>query len=108
MSDETRDERLKALSARIEKAKADKVVKHHSEEHYSQANVAWRMVIELVSGLGLGFAIGYGLDILLGTMPIFLVVFIGLGFAAGVKVMMRTAAELQRTHDAGKPAEERD
>ncbi len=108
MSDPSRDERLKDLSARIEKAKAGTEVKHHSEEHYSQANMAWRMVIELVSGLGLGFAIGYGLDILFGTLPIFMVVFIGLGFAAGVKVMMRTAGELQIRSEAGPPARKED
>lgn len=51
------------------------------------------MVIELVAGLGLGFLIGYGLDLLLGTTPFLMIVFIGLGFAAGVKTMMRTATE---------------
>jgi ATP synthase protein I len=30
------------------------------EEHYSQAQLAWRMVIELVAGLGIGFGIGLG------------------------------------------------
>ena len=43
------------------------------------------MVIELVSGLGIGFCLGYGLDVLLGTMPIFLVVMTLAGFAAGFK-----------------------
>tara|TARA_R110002073_G_scaffold121465_3_gene263989 strand:+ start:1053 stop:1400 length:348 start_codon:yes stop_codon:yes gene_type:complete len=86
--------RLKALEDRIKAAKGDEA-KHHSEEHYSQAQVAWRMVIELVAGLGIGFGIGYGLDSLFGTLPIFLVLFIFLGFAAGVKTMMRTAREVQ-------------
>ena len=63
---------------------------------YEQANLAWRMVIELVTGLGLGFVVGYGLDYLLGTMPFMMVLFIFLGLAAGVKSMMRTASELDR------------
>ena len=54
------------------------------------------MVIELVAGLGIGFGIGYGLDSLFGTLPIFLVIFIFLGFAAGVNTMMRSAKEMQR------------
>jgi ATP synthase protein I len=54
------------------------------------------MVIELVSGLGIGFGIGYGLDTLLGTMPIFLVLFIFFGLAAGVMTMVRSAKEVQR------------
>lgn len=70
------------------------------EEHYSQAQHAWRMVIELVAGLGIGFFIGYGLDSLLGTLPIFLVIFVFLGFAAGVKTMMRSAREIQAQHEA--------
>jgi len=54
------------------------------------------MVIELVSGLGIGLGIGIGLDRLFGTTPVLLVVFVLLGFAAGVKVMMRSAQEVQQ------------
>lgn len=56
--------------------------------------MAWRMVTELVAGLLLGLGIGYGLDHLFGTSPIMLVIFILLGLVAGVKTMMRTAAEI--------------
>lgn len=91
---DTDAERLKALEERIAKARGPEKVKHHSEEHYSQAQMAWRMVIEMVSGLAIGFGIGYGLDTLLGTMPVMMVIFVLAGLAAGVKVMMRTAAEM--------------
>ena len=89
-------DRLKALEANIDALKKEPEVKDHSEEHYSQAQLAWRMVIELVAGLGIGFGIGYGLDSLFGTLPIFLVIFIFLGLAAGVNTMMRSAKEVQR------------
>ena len=89
-------DRLQALEAKIAALKEPAEVKHHSEEHYSQAQLAWRMVIELVAGLGIGFGIGYGLDTLLGTTPIFLVLFIFFGFAAGIMTMMRSAKEVQR------------
>ena len=88
--------RLKALEAKIAALKAPADVKNHSEEHYSQVQLAWRMVIELVAGLGIGFGIGYGLDTLLGTMPIFLVLFVFFGLAAGVTTMVRSAKEVQR------------
>ena len=88
--------RMKALEAKLEKAKVSTADKNHSEEHYSQAQLAWRMVIELVAGLGIGFGIGYSLDLFFGTLPIFLVLFIFLGLAAGVKTMMRSAQEVQR------------
>ena len=96
--------RLRSLGERIERAKGPTGPRHHSEEHYSQAQLAWRMVIELVAGLAIGFGIGFGLDTLLGTMPIFLVSFIFLGLAAGVKTMLRSAREIQDrlAQEAGK------
>ena len=87
-------DRLKALEDRIAAAKGEER-KPYTEEHYSQAQMAWRMVIELVAGLGIGFGIGYGLDALFGTTPIFMVLFIFFGLAAGVKTMMRSANEMQ-------------
>ena len=100
--------RLEALDERIAKLKG-KDARPHQEEHYSQANMAWRMVIELVAGLGIGFGIGYGLDSLFGTLPIFLVLFTLLGFAAGVQTMLRTAKEFQTTETAHEAEEhERD
>ncbi len=95
MSDRKKSERLSELDERIKTLKAANAPKDHMEEHYSQANLAWRMVIELVAGLGIGFGIGYGLDVLLGTLPIFLVLFVFLGLAAGVKTMLRSAQEIQ-------------
>jgi ATP synthase protein I len=88
-------QRLAELEARIAAAKGATKDKPHQEEHYSQAQHAWRMVVEMVSGLGIGFGIGYGLDALLGTQPWLMVLFTLLGFAAGVNVMIRTAKELQ-------------
>lgn len=87
-------DRLKQLEARIARVRQTHAPDTpHQEEHYSKAQQGWRMVSELVAGLVIGFGIGYGLDVLLGTTPIFLVLFTLLGFAAGVRVMMRTAAE---------------
>ncbi len=90
-------DRMAALEARIAAARGDKAAdKRHQEEHYSQAQHAWRMVIELVAGLAIGFGIGYGLDALFGTAPFLMVIFTLLGFAAGVLTMVRTANEIQR------------
>lgn len=97
MADESFDERLKRLEGRIAAAKATREgtsAGGHSGE-FTQGSLAWRMVTELVAGMGLGLGIGYAIDWAAGTMPIFLVVFALLGFAAGVKTMMRTAAEVR-------------
>ena len=96
MSEQDRQQRLEQLEAKLAAAKQAQEPAPRQEEHYSQAQHAWRMVIELVAGLGIGFGIGYGLDSLFGTIPIFLVLFIFLGLAAGVKTMMRSAQEVQR------------
>lgn len=104
MTDEDPGHKLAELEARIAAAKAAEEGKPHTDEHYSQAHLAWRMVIELVAGIAIGFGIGYGLDAAFGTRPVFLVLFILLGFAAGVKTMLRSAREIQgeiETNGAG-------
>lgn len=115
MTDDRDIERLHALEAKLA-AKRPKAATDHMDEHYSQAQLAWRMVIELVAGLGIGFGIGYGLDVLLGTTPWLMVVFVLLGFAAGVKTMIRSAQEIRgrlsaaealREPGAGAPKDER-
>ncbi len=106
MTDEPDPERLKALEKRIAALRGDREEPPHQEKAYSQAQHVWRMVIELVTGLLIGFGIGYGLDSVFGTMPLFLVLFMLLGFAAGVKTMLRTAQELQRKQEAADAAGE--
>nr|WP_285813447.1 AtpZ/AtpI family protein [Lutimaribacter sp. EGI FJ00013] len=93
------------LEAKIEAAKAAHQPKDHMEEHYSQAQLAWRMVIEMVAGLGIGFGIGYGLDSVFGTLPFLMVVFTFLGLAAGIKTMIRSAGEFQAKEIAANRAE---
>jgi len=88
--------RMKALDDKIAALKGTEERRPHQDEHYSQAQMAWRMVIELVAGLGIGFGIGYGLDSLLGTTPWLMILFLLFGLAAGVKTMMRSAEEIQR------------
>lgn len=86
---------MEALNARLKAVKKVHAPKPRTPDHHSQAQLAWRMVIELVAGLGIGFGIGYGLDVLFGTLPIFMVLFTMLGLAAGVKTMLRSAQEIQ-------------
>lgn len=60
------------------------------------AELAWRMVIDLTAGIAVGLAMGWGLDSLFGTMPLFMVVFVLLGFAAGIRIMLRSAEDQRR------------
>ena len=47
--------------------------------------------------------IGYGLDLLFGSLPVCLIIFALLGFAAGIKTMLRTADQMKKQEDTGTP-----
>ena len=105
MSDDPDLDRLRALEERLAKARKEPAKKTSvAGTSFSQGEVAWRMVLELVTGMFLGLAIGYGLDALFGTLPIFLVIFALLGFAAGVKTMMNSARQLAKKNAGVSPA----
>jgi ATP synthase protein I len=109
MANDPDPERLRALEARLKKVTPKpRPSKAESGNGFSQGEVAWRMVIELVSGMLLGLSIGYGLDYVFGTIPIFLIIFSLLGFAGGVRTMLGTARELAVKETAGQPAGEKD
>ncbi len=99
MASEPDPDRLRALEARLEQVKEKpKAAQTNTVKGFSQGEVAWRMVIELCTGMVLGMAIGYGLDVLFGTLPIFLIIFSLIGFAAGVKTMLGSARQLSKTN----------
>ncbi|MFN3281339.1 MAG: AtpZ/AtpI family protein [Tabrizicola sp.] len=104
MATEPDPDRLRELEARLSKVKAKEAPpRSAAAKGFSQGEMAWRMVIELATGIMLGSAIGYGLDVLFGTLPVLLVIFSLFGFAAGIRTMLGTARELGRKAEkAGK------
>ena len=92
----TDNDPLRDLGEKIKSAKRSYEDEPKVEDHQSGLQHAWRMVIELVSGLAIGFGLGYGLDIAFGTLPIFMIIFTLLGFVAGIRTMLSTAKEVQR------------
>ncbi len=56
---------------------------------------AFRFVAELIVGVGVGGFIGWVLDRQLGTAPWLLVLFVTLGFAAGLMNVIRAAQKAQ-------------
>jgi len=106
MADDPDPERLRRLEERIRAVKGADKPEPLATQPYDQASQGWRMVIELVAGLGIGFGLGYGLDVLFGTMPVFLVLMTLAGFAAGVKTMLRTAREIQDGNAGQAPAKD--
>lgn len=94
---EHRSAKLEELDKRIRAAReAKKPQRRRMGGEFSAAHMAWRMTLELVVGGLIGAAMGWGLDAALGTRPVFLIVFVLLGMAAGIRTALRSAEELRR------------
>ena len=96
--DQTFEERLQRAQA---KAKGQSF-EDAEDQPVSPMGVAFKMGIELVVGSGVGAFIGYWFDRWLGTTPIFLVLLLILGFASGIRNVVREAT---RMHEAEESAE---
>ncbi len=96
------EEPLKDLGGKIDAARKAREPKPIAKGgKFAAAGYGWRMTIDLATGICVGAAMGWGLDSLFGTLPIFLIVFIMFGFAAGVRVMLKSAEEFQK--DQARP-----
>lgn len=93
------DERLKRAQ---EKAKGATPSLDADTPPNSPMGIAFKMGIELVVGSGVGAFIGYWFDKWLGTAPVFLVLLLILGFAAGVRNVVRDAIRMQEADEAAE------
>jgi ATP synthase protein I len=92
--------RLKDLSDRIAAEKAEKVATRQPSSRYESAkdySKGYRLASEFVAGVLVGGLIGYGVDYLTGTLPLFLIIFLLFGFGAGILNMSRAANRSQPT-----------
>ena len=86
-------ERLHNLDRRLDEnraARAEAVPKEPAADRPGMA-MALRLGADFVAGVVIGAALGWGVDKLFGTSPWGLVVFLMLGFAAGVLSVLRSA-----------------
>ena len=97
MHESSKKENLDQLDRKIEEFKSKK--EEYRPKRLKVQNDGWRMVIELVTGMILGVSMGMALDYILGSEPIFLIVFSLLGFMAGVKTMIATARKMDETNN---------
>lgn len=105
----TPNDPLQQLGDKIDAAKDRRKPKPKAKGNkFSAAGFGWRMTIDLVTGICVGAAIGWGLDSLSGTKPAFLIVMTMFGFAAGVRVMLKSAEEFQKDQASGDDAPERE
>ncbi|WP_439542176.1 AtpZ/AtpI family protein [Hyphomicrobium sp.] len=91
--------RASDLGARLEKVKAEARAKRGPEPdgraRGAAMGQAMKIAIELVVGIAVGGFIGKILDDQFGTAPWLMIVFLMLGFAAGLMNIIRTARRLQ-------------
>lgn len=98
--------RASELGTRIDSVQAGKLAE--IEEQQDRANrsrgmaYGLRMSTELVAAILVGGFMGYMLDTWLGTMPWLSLVFIMLGFSAGVLNILRTFQRMQADIEAQK------
>ena len=76
------------------KARRHEAAKAPSHAAPTPLGIAFRFATELVAALVVGGALGWGIDWLFGTRPVFIVVMFVLGAAAGIRNVMRAAKEL--------------
>ena len=66
-----------------------------TEEKKNSANKAiadgYSLGINLVVSVFVGMGMGYGIDTLTGTKPLFLLIFMVLGFVAGIRMIMKSS-----------------
>ncbi len=87
-------DRLKELSSRLAAEKTQHATEGTPPKQYQGAqdySKGYRLISEFVAGILVGAALGYGLDRLFLTLPLFLIIFVLAGFAAGILNMSRAA-----------------
>ncbi len=97
MNEYSKKVNLEKLDKKLEEFKSKK--ERDGPKRLSAQNDGWRMVIELVTGMLLGIVLGMAIDYLVGSEPVFLIVFSLLGFIAGVKTMIATAKKMNETNN---------
>ena len=97
MSKFSKKANLEKLDEKIEGFKSKK--EKDKPKRLKVQNDGWRMVVELVTGMLIGLSLGMALDYIVGSEPLFLIVFSLLGFMAGVKTMMATAKKMNETNN---------
>ena len=100
------DGALSEIETRIQQARAENEPK--TEQNYSSAGVAFRIGVDLISGVAFGVVVGLALDSWLDTTPWMMILLILLGTAAGIRNVIRTAAlETERQNRQNKQRDNR-
>ncbi|MTI07768.1 ATP F0F1 synthase subunit I [Roseibium denhamense] len=112
LSEAELSERRNRLNQRLEGQRAAEEAERKSQKSdtsgYAQA---MKLSSEFISGIVVGCGIGWLIDQWLGTMPFGLIVFLLIGFAAGVLNVLRASGEIAHPETRmkrGKPEDDGD
>jgi ATP synthase protein I len=90
------DAKLKAARDRIDGREGEGSKGSYND---SLAGVGYRMSIELVVGMCVGLGLGWLIDAQMGTKPLFMLILMFLGLAAGIFNVVRLSKDVQRRID---------
>ena len=101
----TKRDRLDALQEKISATR-----QRHAPEEQARANagmvgLAYRLIVEILAGIGVGGFIGWWMDKVLGTDPVLMLLMLALGMGAGLMNSVRTVNEMRRKQDALEAAQ---
>jgi len=107
MNDANKPPTLDDIDARLKAVNRAKDARKAAEKSSSRAGaqgmgVAVRIGVEIISAVGVGFGMGYFLDRWLDTTPLFMVILLVLGGAAGVMNAYRVVKGLDDTIGLGE------
>lgn len=101
-------DRLGELDRRLKQArKTDQTGDRQSEKRGAALGFGFKIAVDLVCAIAVGFGIGYFLDWWLGTSPWFLLVMLPFGMAAGILNVVR-AAKIEEARRRAEEGSERD
>ncbi len=106
MAQEDQHSRFREFDARLEELRARRGLRSGRRRQGRGGRAlsqGMQAAIDVLVGLVGGLAIGYGMDVWLGTRPLFLILFFVLGSAAGLRNAIRDLREAGRADGMASP-----
>ncbi len=97
-------DRLRALDERLDRRQEAQASVEADKPRNTGYGAALRLSADFVAAVLVGAGLGYGLDLLLGIAPWGMIVFLILGFCAGVLNVMRSAGKIADPHASKAPS----
>ncbi len=101
MPPESREEAIKRLNEQadaLERQSESRLA--HEMAGQKAASQAWKIIADLLGGVLVGLALGYGFDHFAGTRPVGIIGGVLVGFAISVWMAWRTAKRIQAEAEA--------